>query len=84
MEIIIVMLITLFINSIANALCFLFGAKIGQKVVKQETVELPKIPSPMAKIKEYRETKEYERKQEIFQKELENLDNYPNNQVEIP
>lgn len=84
MEMIIVMLVTLSINSIANALCFLFGAKIGQKVAKQEIVELPRIPNPITKVKERRELKEYEMEQDSFQKELENLDNYPYKQVDIP
>ena len=36
-----------------NILCFLIGAKTGQKVIKGETVELPNV-NPVKAINEYK------------------------------
>lgn len=83
MEVYITILVTLIVNSIANILCFLFGAKIGQKIVKGETIEMPTISNHIEKIKEHREKKEHEIEQNKMQQILENIDNYPNNQVDI-
>ncbi|WP_288910794.1 hypothetical protein [uncultured Thomasclavelia sp.] len=83
MEIHIAILITLIINSIANILCFLYGAKIGQAVVKGGKIETPTMPKPIEKLKEHKEKKEHELEQQKMQKILENIDNYPNNQVDV-
>ena len=40
---------------IVNVLCFLIGAKVGQKVANKETIELP---NPVKKVKEYKQSKE--------------------------
>ena len=60
---------------IMNVLCFLIGAKVGQKVVRQETIELPKI-EPIKTIKQYNENKEIIKLQEKEKIISENIDNY--------
>lgn len=60
---------------IMNVLCFLIGAKVGQKVVRQETIKLPKI-EPIKTIKQYNENKEIIKLQEKERIISENIDNY--------
>ena len=60
---------------IINILCFFIGAKIGQKVVKGETIEMPKI-EPIKAIREYNESKEVVKQQERERIINENIDNY--------
>ena len=60
---------------IMNILCFFIGAKIGQKVVKGETIEMPKI-EPIKAIREYNESKEVVKQQERERIINENIDNY--------
>lgn len=60
---------------IINTLCFLIGAKIGQKVVRQEPIELPKI-EPIKTIREFNEKKEITKLQERERIISENIDNY--------
>lgn len=69
----------------SNILCFLIGAKVGQKVVKGEEVQLPKV-NPMEAIREHQERKEAERVKEKMDTILRNIDNYdgtPNGQEEV-
>lgn len=73
------------IFSLSNILCFIFGAKVGQKVAKGEEVELPKI-DPMQAVREHRAKKEAEMEQEKFNTILRNIDSYdgtPNGQEEV-
>jgi hypothetical protein len=58
-----------------NILCFLIGAKTGQKVIKGETVELPNV-NPVKAINEYKEDKRQKKEEENFNINLENIDNY--------
>lgn len=60
---------------IMNILCFFIGAKVGQKVVKGETIEMPKI-EPIKAIREYNESKEVVKQQERERIINENIDNY--------
>ena len=46
-----------------NLSCFLVGAKVGQKVVKGEKIELPKI-NPMQAYQERQERKEVEKEKD--------------------
>ena len=46
-----------------NILCFFIGAKVGQKVVKGETIEFPKI-EPIKAIREHNEKSEILKLQE--------------------
>ena len=61
--------------SLSNILCFIIGARVGQKVAKGEEVELPKV-DPMEAVKEHREKKEAQMKQDEFDKILRNIDRY--------
>ena len=70
----------------SNIVCFLIGAKIGQKVSKGEEVKLPTV-NPVEVIREHREKKEYEHKQSQLETILRNIDNYDGTdfgQEEVP
>lgn len=60
---------------IMNILCFFIGAKIGQKVVKGENIELPKI-EPIKAFKEFNVSREVMKMQERDKLINENIDNY--------
>lgn len=73
------------VMALSNILCFVIGARVGQKVVKGEEVELPKI-DPMQAVRDHRAKKEAEMEQERFNAILRNIDNYdgtPNGQEEV-
>lgn len=63
------------ILSLSNIACFLIGAKVGQKVVKGETIETPTV-NPMKAIREHREQKEAEMERDRIETILRNIDNY--------
>ena len=71
-------------------ICFFLGAKIGQKVVRQEPIELPKIKpikSVRDSIAEYNESKEIKKEQERYDIIRQNIDSYdgtPYGQQDIP
>lgn len=58
-----------------NVLCFLIGARTGQKVVKGEEVTLPNI-NPVQAVKGYEERRQAEVEEENFNTMLENIENY--------
>lgn len=60
-------------------LCFLIGARTGQKVVKGETVEIPTPKSPVTMIKEYQQSKEEQKAEEEFKHNLDVINNYDGN-----
>lgn len=65
---------------------FITGAKVGQKVVRGETVETPQI-NPIKTIKEYNENREVKKEQERDRIIAENIDSYNGTaygQKEIP
>lgn len=66
--------------------CFFIGAKVGQKVVRQETITLPNL-NPMKAIEEHREkqetNKENEKKETIW-KNLERYDGTSAGQEDVP
>ena len=71
-----------------NILCFFIGAKVGQKVVKNEEL---KLPNPIKTIKEdiqtYEETKEAMKEQEKLDIIAYNIDTYNGTSIgqkEIP
>ena len=73
------------VMALSNILCFVIGARVGQKVVKGEEVELPKI-DPLEAVREHRAKKEAEMEQEKFNTILRNIDSYdgtPNGQEEV-
>ena len=58
-----------------NVLCFLIGARTGQKVVKGEEVTLPNVNLVQA-VKSYEERRQAEVEEENFNTMLENIENY--------
>jgi hypothetical protein len=77
--------ILLAIVSLSNIACFVIGAKVGQKVAKNEPVELPKI-DPLQAVREHRAQKEAEREQRREDTILRNVDRYdgtPNGQEDV-
>ena len=58
-----------------NALCFILGAKIGQKVVRGETIETP-LKSPLELVSEAKSNFEYRKEQEYYKTISDNIDNY--------
>lgn len=66
--------------------CFFVGAKVGQKVVKGEPLEMPSL-NPIEKIKEHNIRKEAERKQErdeTIWRNIERYDGTPFGQEDVP
>lgn len=59
--------------SILNIVCFFIGAKVGQKVINKEPLE---IPTPMKVIDEYKERVERNKQLEEMTDNLENINNY--------
>lgn len=58
-----------------NVFSFIMGAKIGQKVVRGETIETP-LKSPIQAFEEHKEKEEQKREEEYIQTLSENIDNY--------
>lgn len=72
--------------TLLNVMCFVIGAKVGQKVVKGEPIELPQI-NPVEAIREQKQKRAEERKQRRLDTILQNIDSYngtSNGQREVP
>ena len=72
--------------SLSNILCFLIGARVGQKVNKGEEVQLPTV-NPMELYREKQAQKEADRVKEKYDTIMRNIDNYDgtsNRQEEVP
>lgn len=70
-----------------NLLSFALGAKIGQKVVRQETISLSPVKAVKKAITEHKETVAKEEEDEYFEAIRKNIDNYTGDsigQVDIP
>ncbi len=67
-------LLAVFITA-SNILCFMLGAKVGQKVDKGEPVELPNL-NPVTAYRQYEASKEAKREQERLDTIMQNIDNY--------
>lgn len=66
--------------------CFVIGARVGQKVVKGEDIELPKV-NPLEAWHEHQERKEAQREQEKLEVLLQNIEVYDgtaNGQKDVP
>ena len=61
-----------------DVLCFLIGARTGQRVVKGEDVELPNI-NPIQAVKNYEERKEEDKRAKDYRDNLEAINNYDGN-----
>lgn len=68
-------LLLIIVIGLNDALMFLIGAKVGQKVVRGQEVELPKfeVKNP---ITEYQESKEAKKEQEKLRIISDNIDAY--------
>lgn len=79
-----VLLMALF--SLSNILCFLIGARVGQKVDKGEEVQLPTV-NPMELYREQQARKEADRVKSKYDTIMRNIDNYDGtsmNQEDVP
>ena len=70
MEILIILTV-----STLNIVCFFIGAKVGQKVVKGEPIELPSI-NPLKAYREAQDRKEAEREADRLDTILQNIEAY--------
>ena len=59
----------------SNILCFMVGAKVGQKVSKGEEVKMPNL-NPLEAVREHNAKKEAEYQQSKIDTILSNIDNY--------
>jgi hypothetical protein len=69
-----------------NIFCFFIGARICQKVVKGEPIQMPSL-DPMKAIREHQSQKEAERKQEreeVIWRNIERYDGTPFGQEDVP
>ena len=72
---------------LSNLLCFITGAVIGQKVVRQEKIEINPVKAVNKAITEHKDKKEKEAEDEYFKAILQNIDNYDGTavgQVKVP
>jgi hypothetical protein len=73
------MMITILITALTTGtlccVCFLIGAKVGQKVSNGEPVELPSV-NPIKAIKEHKEQKEAEIEADKLDTILRNIERY--------
>ncbi len=70
-----------------NILSLVIGVAIGQKVVRQEKLELNPVKAVKKTIEEHKEQKEKEAADEYYEALMHNIDNYNGDsigQVEIP
>lgn len=58
-----------------NAVCFFIGAKIGQKVAKDEPIEMPNV-NPMKMYQEHIDKREADKEKKRIETILTNIDNY--------
>jgi hypothetical protein len=58
-----------------NVLCFLIGAKTGQKASKGEEITLPNL-NPIEVVREHEETKQQKKEEDNFNTMLENIEVY--------
>lgn len=58
-----------------NAVCFFIGAKVGQKVAKDEPIEMPTV-NPMKMYQEHIDKREADKEKKRLETILTNIDNY--------
>lgn len=68
-------LLTIVAISLLNIICFITGAIVGQKVVKGEKIELPKL-NPMEIYRDNQEKKEAAKEMEKLETILRNIERY--------
>lgn len=76
----------LLVMGLTNIACFMIGAKVGQKVVKGEEIDLPTI-NPLQAYREHEEKREAKKEQDRLDAILRNIESYDGtgmNQEEVP
>jgi hypothetical protein len=63
------------VMGLTNILCFMIGAKVGQKVSKGEPVELPSV-NPLEAYRKHESRKEANREQDRLNAILRNIEGY--------
>ena len=63
------------VASVTNIACFVIGAKVGQKVVRGESIEIPSI-NPYKAIKDHKEQKVAEAEKNRVDTIMQNIDSY--------
>ena len=69
-----------------NVACFFTGARVGQKTVKGEPIEMPKV-DPLKAIREHQDRKEAQKEQDRYDTIMRNIENYDgtgNGQEDVP
>lgn len=88
MDYLIIGIIAIVVISGLNIVCFFIGAKVGQKVVKGEEVQLPNpIKAVQETVETYKEDKEAIKEREYYEAIAHNIDIYNGTsigQMEIP
>ena len=82
METILIMLVV----GALNIGCFFVGAKVGQKVAKGESIEMPSI-NPIEKIHEIKDKQEARKEKSRMDIIMSNIDNYDGTsagQIDVP
>ena len=78
--IIILIFIGIALISTLNVMCFFIGAKVGQKIVNNEKIELPSIPNPVRAYQEYKEEQaikeEVKEKTEAYKTALREINDF--------
>ena len=68
-------ILLILITGTLNAVCFFLGAKVGQKVKKDEPIQMPSL-NPMKPIRERESRRITERELNKINVILQNIDNY--------
>ncbi len=73
--IVVVIAVVIAVVSTLNIGCFLIGAKVGQKVSRDETIELPNL-NPVKIAREIKENREADKVQSKLETIMHNIDSY--------
>lgn len=71
----VVIAVVIVVVSTLNIGCFLIGAKVGQKVSRDETIEMPNL-NPIKVVKEIKENRETDKVQNKIETIMQNIDSY--------
>lgn len=63
------------IISVSNIICLVIGAKVGQKVIKGEEIEIPSL-NPMKAYREAQDRKQAEREADRLDTIMQNIEAY--------
>ena len=72
---------------LSNLLCFIVGAKVGQKAVRQEKIDLNPVKAVNDAVRVHKENKVKEAEDEYYKAIYQNIDNYTGDsigQIDIP